>query len=139
MCGHLCVCEKGLWWGGQWGAAAAHHAVAINVADLAGWRERQHRLDDGVAADERGEFGVHHLHLVHVLRHELRVQLVRDGLRLLGGGRLPQVEGLCAAPPARPLALGPTAVTSARRPSSRDCARAQALPVAYAKVTARHE
>ena len=33
-------------------------AVASDVADLAGWGERQQCLDDGIAADEADELGV---------------------------------------------------------------------------------
>lgn len=42
------------------------HAVAVYVADLARGRQRQHRLHDGVAADERRELGVDDLHLRQV-------------------------------------------------------------------------
>ena len=60
------------------------------------WGERQEGLHDWVRRYEGHKLGVDHLHLVHLLRHKICIQLVRNGLRLLCGGGRAQIVGGCA-------------------------------------------
>jgi hypothetical protein len=64
--------------------------------------------------DEGYELGVHQLHLVHLLRHEVGEDLVGDGLRLLNGGGLADLVVGCG----RQGGVGARGRVSAQRNSS---------------------
>lgn len=71
------------------------HALAVHTAQLARRGHGHQGLDDGVGGDQGHELGVDNLDLVNLARDKASEQRVGDGLGVLGGRSLAQVEGLC--------------------------------------------